>query len=338
MPDVGQEDQPRRLLVGAAAEPDEVRRRAAGLEVRVAARLVLVPVADQQQHQLRHALGDLAQQLPVGAVAEVARARRRRPSRPASGAGKESAASGTSSGLAALLAGEVAERVGDDDGHRRPQRRGQVQLLQPVALARRGVVGDLVAVPAPVPELGVGVLGDQAAGERVLERVEDHDRARDAGQPQPARLGRGEPVGDRRRAAAGRRRRARARARRRRRPGALSRSSAWSRRMKRLELAREQQDADRRRLVTGRARDPLGDAAERVGRAARTPSEAASRDRSCRVQTLASPARDDELPATAAARPARRTSSPTRSRRWSRSRCCRSTRATSRAPTTARRS
>ena len=100
-----------------------------------------------------------------------------------------------------------------------------------VALARGGVVGGLVAVPAPVPELGVGVLGDQPARERVLQRVEDHDHARHAGQPQPPRLRRREPVGDRRRqpqvGAVG----APARARRRRRPGALSRSSAWSRRM-----------------------------------------------------------------------------------------------------------
>ena len=39
--------------------------------------------------------------------------------------------------------------------------------------------------------------------------------------------------------------------------------------MKRSSVARQQQHADRRRLVAGRARGPLGDAAERVGRAPR---------------------------------------------------------------------
>ena len=184
---------------------------------------------------------------------------------PGSGAGNESAASGTSSGSPPSSRASVAQRVGDDDRHRRAQARGQVQLLQPLALARRGVVGDLVAVPAPVPELGVRVLGDQAARERVLQRVEDHDRARHAGQPQPPRLGGGEAVADRR---------GQPQVRAVGHPRGLDGDDARARQQvlglvaqdERLELAREQQDRDRRRLVAGRARGPLGDAAERVGR------------------------------------------------------------------------
>ena len=71
-PDVGAEDQPRRLLVAAPAEPDEARRRAAPREVGVVLALVLVPRADEQQDELGHLLGDGAQQRPVRAPAEVA--------------------------------------------------------------------------------------------------------------------------------------------------------------------------------------------------------------------------------------------------------------------------
>ena len=205
---------------------------AARLVVRVVAGLALVPLADQQQHQLRHALGDARAAAPSRCGARDARATRRRRSRPAAGAGKESAASGTSSG---------SRRP--PRGRGRPARRRRRSFTAARRLAARcssssrsrwragGVVGDLVAVPAPVPELGVRVLGDQPARERILQRVEDDDRARDAGQPQPPRLGRGEPVADRRRQPQVARRRRPAPARRRRRPGAVSRSSAWSRRM-----------------------------------------------------------------------------------------------------------
>ena len=92
--------------------------------------LLLVPGADQQQHELRHPLRDRAQQRPVGAVAEVAErdrddglARRRR----REGVGGER----DEQRLAALLARDLAERVGDDDRHRGAHARGQVQLLQP---------------------------------------------------------------------------------------------------------------------------------------------------------------------------------------------------------------
>ena len=70
-PHVGERDQPRRLLVRAAPEPDEVGRRAARLIVRVVRALGVVPLADQQQHQLRHPLRDRPQQRPVGAVTEM---------------------------------------------------------------------------------------------------------------------------------------------------------------------------------------------------------------------------------------------------------------------------
>ena len=72
-----------------------------------------------------------------------------------------------------------------------------MQLLQPFTLPRRGVVGGLEAIPLPVPELGVGVLGDHPAGERILERVEDHDHARHARQLQAPRLRGGEAVRNR---------------------------------------------------------------------------------------------------------------------------------------------
>ena len=47
-----------------------------------------------------------------------------------------------------------------------------------------------------VPELGVGMDADQRARQRVLQRVEDDERARAARQRQPARLDRGESVGE----------------------------------------------------------------------------------------------------------------------------------------------
>ena len=52
-----------------------------------------------------------------------------------------------------------------------------------VALALAGRLGR-----RPVPELGVGPGAGQRARQRVLQRVEDHERERVAGQPQPARL------------------------------------------------------------------------------------------------------------------------------------------------------
>ena len=207
---------------------------------------------------------------------------------PGAGAGKESAASGTSSAsppssrVSSPSASETTTVVAARSG------RGQVQLLQPRALARRGVVGDLVAVPAPVPELGVRVLGDQPARERVLQRVEDHDRARDAGQPQPPRLGGGEAVGDRRRQP-----QVRAVGHARRLDGDDARGGQQILGLvaqdEGLELAREQQDADRRRLVAAR-RARRARRRRRANRAC-CPHAIRSRQpgRSCHGQTLASP-------------------------------------------------
>ena len=81
MPDVGAEDQPRRLLVGAAAEPDEVRRARGRPGSPGRPGLVSCHAPISSSTSSRHALGDLAQQLPVRAVAEMARATRRRRSR-----------------------------------------------------------------------------------------------------------------------------------------------------------------------------------------------------------------------------------------------------------------
>ena len=115
--------------------------------------------------------------------------------------------------------------------HPLPQRQ-VLRVRRPVAAreAERGALGGELVERAlalgrrpaqrPVPQLGIRVRARQPARQRVLERVEDDQRARDAGQPQPVRLHDGEAVGERvaeprggarRRAAAGRRRRRRAR-------------------------------------------------------------------------------------------------------------------------------
>ena len=70
---VGAQDQARGRLVLHAPQPHEVRRRAAEGEVGVVPALLLVPLADEQQHEpVAEALADRAQQRPVGAPAEVA--------------------------------------------------------------------------------------------------------------------------------------------------------------------------------------------------------------------------------------------------------------------------
>ena len=105
----------------------------------------------------------------------------------------------------------------------------------------RGVVGHLVAVPAPVPELAAGQRVQQRARERVLQRVEDDDDARVAAAQRRSSRRACSPAS---RAAAARRQRAPTRRSGTRggstatTPGARSRSSAWSRRMKPLQRAR----------------------------------------------------------------------------------------------------
>ena len=56
----------------------------------------------------------------------------------------------------------------------------------------------LARVVAPVPQLRVRVMGDHRAGQRVLQRVEDEQRARHAGELQPPCLAGREAVGHRR--------------------------------------------------------------------------------------------------------------------------------------------
>ena len=97
---------------------------------------------------------------------------------PPCGAGKESAASGTRDRAAPGDALEARELVGGGDDRRRALGRLLVQVLQALALRVAGVVGALVAVPAPVPELAAGARPMIARAERVLQRVEDHDDAR----------------------------------------------------------------------------------------------------------------------------------------------------------------
>jgi hypothetical protein len=80
-----------------------------------------------------------------------------------------------------------------------------MQLVEATAQLRRGVVGALVAVPAPVPQLAVVAGGgDHRSSELVLQRVEDDDDPRRAhALPErsndPAPLAGGEAVADRRR-------------------------------------------------------------------------------------------------------------------------------------------
>ena len=66
---------------------------------------------------------------------------------------------------------------------RRALRRGEVQLLEPRAL---------LGLRLAVPELGARVAREQRAAEIELQRVEDRDGGRRAGQPHPLRLADGE--------------------------------------------------------------------------------------------------------------------------------------------------
>ena len=164
--DVGAQDQAGGGLVLHAPQPHEVRRRAAEGEVRVVAALLLVPLADEQQHEpVAEALADRAQQRPVGAPAEVAdrdgddvAALRRR-----EGVGGERHGDRAAPGDAL----EARELLGGGDDRRRALGRLLVQDLQALALLVGGVVGALEAIPAPVPQLAAG--------------AQAHDRARRAG-------------------------------------------------------------------------------------------------------------------------------------------------------------
>ena len=81
-------------------------------------------------------------------------------------------------------------------GRRRARRRSAARR------ARRPPRAGRRRPSAAVPELRLGVLGQQRAGERVLGGVEDDDRARVAGQRHPPRLPGGDPLAHQRRAAA----------------------------------------------------------------------------------------------------------------------------------------
>ena len=182
-------------VVVEGAEPHELRHRPDRGEVRVAVGLVLVHGADHERDEVvAQALADGAQQRPVGAAAEVPerdgddaaalrcreRVRRHRDERRVAAGG--------------VL--EADELVGHGRDERGVSGRRLVHLREPRAHARRGVVGHLVAVPAPVPELAAGHRVDHRAGHGLLERVEDDDDARGAAAEraqEATRLQRGEP-------------------------------------------------------------------------------------------------------------------------------------------------
>ena len=152
----------------------------------------------------RHALGDGAQQLPVGPVPRwpsetattVAAGLRRR---------ERVGGQRRRARRAALGPPSSPERVGDDDVHARAQRsRERVQVLQPLALAaatrrRRPRSGPTASTTAPRPGAG-----PSARGRAGTARVEDHDdaAARPGAAARRACLARGESVADRAPAAA----------------------------------------------------------------------------------------------------------------------------------------
>ena len=252
----------------------------------------VVPLADQQQHELRHPLGDRAQQRPVGAVAEVAerdgddgRARVGRRER-VGGERHEQRL------VAALRAGEVAERVGDDDGQRRAQRsrRGAAPPAARAGAARRRRrprSGPSASTRARRP--GAGRSAPRASGywsgwKITIARGTPGRRSRrawvaaspsatDAGQPQVG------AVGDR------------GRARPRRRPARVSRSSAWSRRMNCSSSRGSSSTHDRRRLVA-RSRARPARRCRRASRACCPPAiRSRRRGRSSRADASVSAAR-----------------------------------------------
>ena len=285
-PDVGERDQPRRLLVRAAPEPDEVRRRAAGLVVRVVRRT-------RRRATRRSAAAPAPASAPRPRAAAPsrcggrgARARPRRPCRP-------DRAPGTSRRRAGPAAARRLPRARARRARRRrrcsPRRAGSRPGAGPRA-ARAGAAwrrrrprsGPSASTTARRPDgaRSARARADTAAGGRSRSRA--GRRAASAAAP-------GSPRARRRPtpAAAGTRRRRSAPARRRRRPGAVSRSSAWSRRMKLLE---RRAAAAARRSAAARARParPARRCAE--PRRARPPSVAAARV-GHRDQTLASSAR-----------------------------------------------
>jgi hypothetical protein len=196
-PDVGAPDEPRGLLVVARAEPHDLRAGAAPRGIRVAGDLVRMKRADGEDRQLGHALAHRPQQRPVAPPPEVAErdgddAAPRIVRREAVGRERDELR------LPAGLALQPGELVAGDEGQRRAGRRLLVQLGEPRAEPRPGVVRHLVPVPAPVPELGLRPRGDDRARERPLHRVEDDDGAQvPVEPPQQALRGRTrQPRGD----------------------------------------------------------------------------------------------------------------------------------------------
>ena len=212
MPDVGAQDQARGGLVLDAPQPHEVRRRAAEGEVGVVLALLLVPFADEQQHEpIAEALAHRAQQRPVGAPAEVAD----RDGDDVAALRRGERVGGQRHGDRPPAGGalQARELVGRGDDRRGALGRLLVQHVEALALALGRVVGALEAIPAPVPQLAAGGLGHDRAGQLVLQRVEDHHHPRLAQAPaqrahQPARLARGDARRRGRAASARRRRRA----------------------------------------------------------------------------------------------------------------------------------
>ena len=232
-------------------------------------RIVLVPVADQQQHE------------PVAMRSATARSsvqsvrQPRWPSETATTVAAAGRAPGRSRRRAAT---SVASRPASRSRRASSSLRRRTSATRSSAACScssssrsrwrgRGVVGVLVAVPAPVPELGSP--GCWARRPRASGYCSGWKMTIDRGSPTPRRscagaAAPGAPRGRRRRrrAAARRRRRARAAGRRRRRRGARSRSSAWSRRMK-CSSARGSsrtpiggRSAERRSRGTSRRPDP----------------------------------------------------------------------------------
>ena len=289
IPTSAEQDQPRGLLVRAPAEPDEVGSVAARLEVRVGAGLGLVPLADQQQDQLRHASATARAAAPSPCGGRGAE--RHRDDRAAgSGAGRSRRRADQQRGAARLAVSSpsasettIVTAAREAAGCRSSSRRAGA------ARRRRR----LVAVPAPVPQLRVRVVGDQPRASGYWSGWKITIAARHAGQPQPPRLLAARPspteAGQPQVGAVGH-------------PRGLDGDDA--RRAQQvlglvaqdepLERAREQQDRDRRRLSPRRAR-PARRPPEGPARHPKPPAGSVISD-----GTLASQ-RDDELPATAAA-------------------------------------
>ena len=306
----------------AAAEPDEVRRARGRPRSRGRRRhssSCHSPTAAARARGMRSR--DRAQQRPVGAAAEVAERdgddRRRRGRAP--GTSRRRAARARPRGPPRARGARARRRRRTSAPRARPPR-----SCSSSSRSRRrgaGVVGAPRSGPSASTRArspGAGAISARA--ERVLQRVEDHDR-RAARRPGSVRSSRrawraASASADRRAAAARRRRRARAAARRRRRRGARSRSSAWSRRMKRSSARGQQQDAERRALARPLAGHPGG--------------------RPCAIRIAVPGAVHGATLKRLADLRAAAYQAPSLARRRS-SRCsrCRSTRATSRAPTTA---